>query len=874
MSAQSQNKSDEADDEVQPIVKKKTEIQSGKFDRESYKSDVKLAWFYKCLIGVVLSFLFAVPFKKVLNDILVEPILQFCANDSYWIDCVLIAFLVYSIRYTILNMSKLLIPTGSSLVTMLGISIIYIGVFRQSGEYEFYHLKLLCLAWISYLDLVILAMMLRLASYKVYSLPINVLERHLSFIEDAPIIATYADLYGNGGYAKKLAAHINATTTVNAFGIGVFASWGSGKTDYLNRLEEDLILNEDNLVFEFNPWRVKSDAIVDEFFKTLSVNLKPFNKSITADLKEYSKRILQTGKEIEYRFLDTLVNNWSDDDTLKKKQEEINSAIKLSGKRIVVLIDDLDRLTGKEVMEVLRIIRNTANFVNTFFIVTLDQDYIVKTLVNTKDFANEKEYLRKIFQLTITLPAFRKKIFVEELERLLITGETRQKEAGILKLVVEKLSSESFNDLKDIFENYIDNVRELKRFCNSFKVAFEILKDEVEISDLFVLELIKNKYLEVYNYVKSREPFDFNAGESIELKDERVISKFFLENGYDVNVNKYAMSAFTFLASSSGKNQRRFSRLRNFHLYFSYQLFDQISFAEFNVLLTKSAEEMIVTINNWSETVKYGELRNLLQEIVPENNNELNKILTVFLNIDKDRVFWLEIVKEKIFTSRVQTVKQYFEEHRNSYKTYLIKFFKDSNIPIHSRSYLLHQFLTLFFLTDEVANYERIFKDKVEIQKIQIQLLKDEFADASSTNDSAMSLLKYIYESIDAKTHIVTIYQPALKLMKDKLLHDNKYFEDYILSFFRPLGIPYLGDIVPEPFFNEIFSDLETFKEKLKGFRFERINEEIYEVLKLEIINKIDHMRPGVPIEIESGHKRIIEKLMIMNDMLDNNEQT
>ena len=257
-------------------------------------------------------------------------------------------------------------------------------------------------------------------SYKSYENTLYKYESKFSLIEDNPSLESYTDAYNYSGYAKTIANHIISTSTKNSFGIAVIGEWGSGKSDFLLRLKENLVSSKENLILNFNPWRVnKSDAIIDEFFKSLSSTLRPYNRMIATKIKEYSTRILQNSKEAKHRLYDTIINEFITEESIDKNYDSINTAIQKTGKRIVVFIDDMDRLTGKEVMEVLRLVRNSANFANTFFIIGIDQNYIVNVLKTTNHFTNEQEYLKKIFQLVIALPKFKKEIFIDEIKKQL-----------------------------------------------------------------------------------------------------------------------------------------------------------------------------------------------------------------------------------------------------------------------------------------------------------------------------------------------------------------------------------------------------------------------------------------------------------------------
>ena len=86
------------------------------------------------------------------------------------------------------------------------------------------------------------------------------------------------------------------------------------------------------------------------------------------------------------------------EETLDLLKEKIEEAITTDGsKPFAIFIDDLDRLEGNELFEVLRLIRITANFRNVVFIVAYDRDYICNVLNESKNIKRAEEYIQKIF---------------------------------------------------------------------------------------------------------------------------------------------------------------------------------------------------------------------------------------------------------------------------------------------------------------------------------------------------------------------------------------------------------------------------------------------------------------------------------------------
>ena len=94
-----------------------------------------------------------------------------------------------------------------------------------------------------------------------------------------------------------------------------------------------------------------------------------------------------------------------------------------------MFIDDIDRLDKHEIIEVVRLIRNTANFHNTFFLVAYDRDYVINALGHLNEH-NHHQFLEKIFQMELNLPAYDKSILTKELYNRLLNHipEKHQKE--------------------------------------------------------------------------------------------------------------------------------------------------------------------------------------------------------------------------------------------------------------------------------------------------------------------------------------------------------------------------------------------------------------------------------------------------------------
>ncbi|MFL0119784.1 P-loop NTPase fold protein, partial [Tenacibaculum maritimum] len=140
--------------------------------------------------------------------------------------------------------------------------------------------------------------------------------------------------------------------------------------------------------------------------------------------------------------------------------------LKKLNKRIVIIIDDFDRLQANEIFEILKLIRNTAGFDTFTYVVAYDKEYLVKSLKNNNIPNPEK---------------FTEKIFLREIELLPVTNIQIN---NSLKQELLKYFPSHKNDIDDFFDGLrrrfypvtstenitwsLKHLRDVKRFLSSF----------------------------------------------------------------------------------------------------------------------------------------------------------------------------------------------------------------------------------------------------------------------------------------------------------------------------------------------------------------------------------------------------------------------
>jgi len=848
-----------------------------KFNLEIYKTEFKHSCLLWCLGLTGIFVLFSNPIRSLLNAIFVQTVVNSCPKDNYCVDIVILLFFISSLWFLIKQLCGSLRPSINSILFSISALIVYVFFFRISLYFEFYFFHIQFLNWLAYWDLSIVSLLIFLATYKSYWHPLTITPSKYSFVDDNASLDSYEDGYSRTGYAKEIASHISKTTTKSSFAISVVGDWGSGKTDFLLRLKDELEKDDNNRLIEFNPWRVsKSDAIIEEFFKMLSAKIKPFNQSITAKIKDYSKRILQTGKEIQYRFFDVLLNEWMEDKDIEKQYQSINQAISITSKRWIIIIDDIDRLTGKEIMEVLRIIRNTANFGNVFFIAAIDQRYVVKALKNANEFANEDEYLKKVFQLVITLPTFKKDLIVTQAKKLLITDDVLDGDKATIDTALSNLSTNFSDpavhyypiaDHDDILEKMIDSIRDLKRFANSFKIVFNILNSEVDIHDLMVLELIRNRNIEVYNLIRNRRLLDFDTNKSSEFTfNDTGWTAFEKDNNFlsQIEIKKLKDSVMYLVKDIGYKNSRKFISSHNFYLYFSYQLFDLISLKEFNNLLDQDAPKITKKFDEWSNEGKRPELLRITAQLTDFPNSEFFiKMLIVYLNVKTGHDIWLQQVCRLVFTLRQFNEKKYFGEDQKRHRVFLNDLMSNSAILAFDRANIAYLFL--YEYNHSQSNTDLVLT-KQQWLKVICKLFDQYLKEIKILDNDTLTFLYLNVHHIDPNNDKLILYKPALTAFKNALLLNTALWEGYISKLIRPMNTPYRGNesLVFEPFLEQIFGDWKKFKTLLVKSKF---TNELNDIKKIILKNiQSFYTNNGQPFKITSvDESKFVDKWMVKN---------
>ncbi len=431
------------------------------------------------------------------------------------------AFLFLSLNFILLNIcfskfwkNKYFIK--SDYIAIIIVSLLFYLYHRfLSGDFTFYSLlDIKELEWIKILDIPILVVTILTATlsfHKIFKKK-NKTDWQSIIKPDYPIQDIELDKYNRKHvYESLIKAIKNAEISRHkSITIGLINKWGEGKTSFIIFLEAELKKEHDTIIIKFNPWLSSNvDNLTFDFFQTLDYALS--NYMYTGSLiRRYAKNLTNINNPLNP--LKYLPDHLIGDRSNQKYFEKIKDIIVEFNKRIFVIIDDLDRLESKEIFNLFRVIRNSANFPQLIFIIPFDKEYVRHSLSEQKIYLPE-DYLRKIFDAEISLPPIAKhnlqNMLFDSLKDVVynrlsqITNENADKILDQIRSIIfdEGLaffSTEKYTKIHSALFNFIKNGRDIIRFTNAIALSLKDNHSRVYIPDLFIIELLKANQLEVY----------------------------------------------------------------------------------------------------------------------------------------------------------------------------------------------------------------------------------------------------------------------------------------------------------------------------------------------------------------------------------------
>ena len=315
---------------------------------------------------------------------------------------------------------------------------------------------------------------------------------------DNPIRDRRDDILERAAVADAFARQVLDLDASKGATVGVFGPWGSGKTSFVN-LARKTFEQEGVPVLDFNPWLFSgAEQLVERFFAELSASM-----GMTSELKEIGDAFRKYGAALNavagvaatllaVPQIGAIVSKiaeaaakTSQPVSVHDLRKEIEDALRKRGKPIIVVLDDVDRLSAPEIREVFKLVRLTASFPNLIYIVGCDRLRVEHALDEKGQGLSGRDYLEKIIQWSFNLPEVPSHLLAQELYKAIECALADIENPG-------PFDEEVWADVRaEIVRPLIRNIRDVRRYAIAIRETVGGLEGQVALADVLALEAIR-----------------------------------------------------------------------------------------------------------------------------------------------------------------------------------------------------------------------------------------------------------------------------------------------------------------------------------------------------------------------------------------------
>ena len=348
------------------------------------------------------------------------------------------------------------------------------------------------------------------------------------YSSDRPIRSKKQDILGRAKFAARLSDDIHSWDGDDSLVIALYGAWGSGKTSVKNMLlEANRKKGRTPLpVVDFNPWQLSgTGSIPASFFRELGLALKeegperdvekrakkwnayaatlavagtaaelvgkalplagvpggPVLKSFGTGMKSAGARVKEGSKALK-------AQSEAAAKSLEDQKRELAGLLARLPQPLLVVIDDIDRLTTDEILQVFQLVKANADFPRLIYLLLFEREVIAKAL-NQISGDKGTEFLEKIIQVGYHVPYASR----AAVQKVLFTGLNKHLEETPASKHWDK---DRWRDLySDGIAGYFRNLRHVYRFLASFTFHVQHHRSEnsfeVNLVDLIGLETLR-----------------------------------------------------------------------------------------------------------------------------------------------------------------------------------------------------------------------------------------------------------------------------------------------------------------------------------------------------------------------------------------------
>lgn len=437
---------------------------------------------------------------------------------------------------------------------------------------------------------------------------------------DMPKISLSEDRLYRGELVHKLCKIIKkCDVSSRSYTIGICGKWGSGKTSVVNFLKNELKEDDTIRFITFTPWMYSSqEDITFQLLNMLASDLKSKYEDTRNKVKKLLNYALmsffQYTKDPLLVVASSLLAYATSKDyiTLDKQKNKIMEQMKEINHRIVVVIDDVDRLVPAEINMIVKLVRSVADFPNIVYILCYDDDIVDKAL-STGHYQGH-EYIQKIIDMPIRLPSINSNSLLQPL-------------VSSFKNITNKEKLEDYeNEIMFDVVSVIDSLRDVNLLIKGFEFKYGISAGNTCAIDLLALTAIEMKDPLVHDWINENWEECCGIGmptiQSIMNGEKNDLSKEYEKDGMNVTYLKLLKTLFPSFDTRK-KNIKGMYRISNPQFVGNYFLLTpsslQITDEEVRrIVQITDPVDFFCTINSISNNHKLNALINIAIKYVDE----------------------------------------------------------------------------------------------------------------------------------------------------------------------------------------------------------------------------------------------------------------
>jgi hypothetical protein len=392
--------------------------------------------------------------------------------------------------------------------------------------------------------------------------------RGQGYLSDAPLPASADGIMRDALGFDHLSHHIvseieRCPTSHSGFVFGIQGKWGTGKSTLLNQVRFLLDKNESYRVLTFSPWLQPGRDHVEAFFYDLGAGLKqlPNDKSYKRAIA-FAKALSQaadvtatavglfsklsvalvvilaalTGIAAFEAFSISWLSPWllasmaivsvfslvsdlvdkirqfvitQSRPPLDSLKNDLAVCLGRAKKRIVVIIDDIDRLPPKDICQIFQLVKNNGDLPNLIYLLGFDKVVVRDVLI--KEYGDAyAQFTEKIVQQEFPIPFPEKSAiptFIHgELDRAIA-------DCGAEESLKQYWSVDRWANIWELhLQGFVSTIRDAKRIVNCVRMHLPLMVErgtiEINPVDFLVMQFLSVKFSDLHYYIgRNKEVF-------------------------------------------------------------------------------------------------------------------------------------------------------------------------------------------------------------------------------------------------------------------------------------------------------------------------------------------------------------------------------